>query len=88
MKSRLSTTLALTAAALVAATGLAAPANAQPPGYVKYGSYGWGDQCLGVGYYGQSQNRWQAYYCETVMPSGATGPGLYHLWVVPTATLA
>jgi hypothetical protein len=59
----------------------AAPAHAGAPGYVKQGSYGWGDQCLGIGYYGQTNHSWQAYYCETVMPSGATGPGLYTLWV-------
>jgi spermidine/putrescine-binding protein len=82
MKKRLLATMALTATAVVAAVSLAAPAQAQVPGYVKYNSYGWGDQCLGIGYYGQTNHTWQAYYCETVAPSGATGPGLYNLWVL------
>jgi hypothetical protein len=78
---RLAATLALTAATVVAAVGLATPAQAGAPGYVRQGLYGWGDQCLGVGYYGYTNHQWNAYYCETISPSGATGPGLYALWV-------
>ena len=32
-------------------------------------------------YYGKQQGQWTYYYCVTVAPSGATGPGLYELWV-------
>jgi hypothetical protein len=77
MKKRL---LALTAAAVAMATfGLSAPAFAG--GYVKQGSYGWNDQCLGVGYNGVVNHTWTSYYCDTIFPSGATGPGLYNLYV-------
>ena len=81
MKNHLVPALSLTAAAVVAAVSLGSPAQAQLPGYVKYGSYGWGDQCLGVGYDGYTNHTWASYYCDTVTPSGATGPGLYNLWV-------
>jgi hypothetical protein len=81
MMTRLATRIALIIVAIAAAIGIAAaPANAT--GYVKQGSYGWGDQYLGVGYYGVQNHQWQSYYCETVQPSGATGPGLYYLWVL------
>lgn len=77
MKKRL---LALTAAAVAVGTlGLAAPAQAS--GYVRQGSYNWNDQCLGVGYNGVQNHTWTAYYCDTVSPSGPTGPGLYVLYV-------
>jgi hypothetical protein len=78
---RLMTTLALTTAAVAAATALATPAQAGAPGYTRQGTYGWGDQCLGVGYYGQQNHSWTYYYCETVVPSSWSGPGRYDLWV-------
>lgn len=78
---RLVVGLALTAAVAVGAVGLGSSAQAGAPGYTRQGLYGWGDQCLGVGYYGQQNHRWSTYYCATITPSGATGPGLYELWV-------
>jgi hypothetical protein len=79
MKNRLVAAAALFTAATVATIGLASPAQAS--GYVKYGSYGWGDQCLSIGSNGATNHTWTAYYCTTVTPSGATGPGLYNLYV-------
>jgi hypothetical protein len=78
---RIVTGLALTATAIVAAASLASPAQAGLPGYVRQGLYGWGDQCLGIGYYGQSNHSWTYYYCNTVVPSSWDGPGSYELWV-------
>jgi hypothetical protein len=78
---RLATGLALTAATVVAVFGLASPAQAGVPGYTRQGLYGWGDQCLGVGYYGQTNHSWTNYYCATITPSSWNGPGLYELWV-------
>jgi len=78
MKKRL---VALTASAVAIATlGLAAPAHAG--GYVRQGVYNWGDQCLGIGYYGLQNHTWSAYYCETQTPSSPSGPGSYILYVV------
>lgn len=74
-------TLTLTAAALVAAFGLGSPAQAEAPGYVKHSTYGWPDHCQGVGYQGQNNHTWSAYYCETVIPTNWNAPGLYYLWV-------
>jgi hypothetical protein len=45
------------------------------------GSYGWNDQCLSIGSNGVTNHTWTAYYCTTVTPSDATGPGLYNLYV-------
>ncbi|WP_329101291.1 hypothetical protein OG792_20655 [Micromonospora sp. NBC_01699] len=73
--------LALTAAAVMAAIGLASPAQANAPGYVKQGVYGWADQCAGVGYTGQANQLWSNYYCTTIIPSRWSGPGHYELWV-------
>ncbi|WP_432843475.1 hypothetical protein [Dactylosporangium sp. CA-092794] len=78
---RLVTGLALTAAIVVGSVGLGTAAQASAQAYHKQGVYNWGDQCLGVGYYGKQQGQWTYYYCVTVVPSGATGPGLYELWV-------
>ena len=71
----------MAATVVVAVVGVTAPAQAGAPGYTRQGIYGWGDQCLGIGYYGQTQGRWTSYYCQTITPSGATGPGSYELWV-------
>jgi hypothetical protein len=73
--------LSLTAATIVAAFSLGSPAQAEVSTYVKHGTYGWPDQCLGVGHQGKINNSWSAYYCETVIPTNWTAPGLYHLWV-------
>jgi hypothetical protein len=73
--------VALTAAIVVGSGGLGTAAQASAQTYHKQGSYGWGDQCLGIGFYGKQQGQWTGYYCVTVTPSGATGPGLYELWV-------
>lgn len=73
--------LALTAAVVVGSAGLGTAAQASALAYHKQGLYGWGDQCLGVGYSGKQQGLWTSYYCVTDTPSGATGPGLYELWV-------
>jgi hypothetical protein len=81
MKSRLVATLALTATAVVTALSIGSAAQAGLPGYVKQGSYNWGDQCQSIGYAGQANHTWQYYYCETVSPSSWDGPGLYNLWV-------
>ncbi|HUR05940.1 MAG TPA: hypothetical protein VM347_25565 [Nonomuraea sp.] len=81
MKSRIPAALTLTAATLVAAISLSSPAQADVPGYVKQGTYGWPDQCLGIGYDGQTNNTWRYYYCETVIPTNWNAPGLYYLWV-------
>ncbi|WP_188191308.1 hypothetical protein [Nonomuraea sp. SYSU D8015] len=81
MKSRILAALALAAATLVTAFSLGSPAQAAAPGYVKQGSYGWPDQCLGVGHQGQVNHTWSSYYCETVIPTNWNAPGLYHLWV-------
>jgi hypothetical protein len=76
---RLVAGMALTATSIVATIGLAAPAQAAA--YVHHGTYGWGDQCLGVGYYGKTNNQWTSYYCTTIVPSSWNGPGRYELWV-------
>jgi hypothetical protein len=81
MKSRVVTALSLAVAGVAAAVGLAAPAQAGAPGYVQQGTYGWPDQCQGIGYYGQQNHQWQQYYCETVVPTNWTAPGQYRLWV-------
>ncbi len=81
MKLRSSAALALTAAALVAASTLASPALATSSAYVKQASYGWPDQCQWFGNQGQVNNTWSSYYCETVIPTNWSSPGLYHLWV-------
>jgi hypothetical protein len=81
MKRRLVASLALTATAVLTTLTLSSPAQAGAPGYVKYGSYNWGEQCTFTGTQGLNNHTWQFYYCETVSPSGATGPGLYNLWV-------
>ena len=60
MKNRLVAAAALVAAATVATIGLASPAQAA--GYVKYGSYGWNDQCLSIGSAGVTNHTWTAYY--------------------------
>jgi hypothetical protein len=73
--------LALIIAASVGSLGIGTAAQASAQAYHKQGIYGWGDQCLGVGYYGKQQGQWTNYYCVTVVPSGATGPGRYELWV-------
>lgn len=82
---RISTALGLAALAGVTATvGLAAPAHASATsssGYVLYATYGWGDQCNGIGSYGQQQGKWQFWYCDMIAPSGADGPGDYALYV-------
>lgn len=70
--------------ALVAAAAgaiVAVPAAAQASGYTLQGRYGHADQCAGIGYYGKQNHQWSQYYCNTVTPAGATGPGLYELWV-------
>ena len=83
MKSRFVTALSLTAAALVAAVGMSAPAQADgPPGYTRQGVYTWPDYCSGVGYQGVTNHSWRAYYCETVIPTNYNGPGVYYLWVL------
>jgi hypothetical protein len=81
MRSRLVATLVLTTTAVITAIGLAIPAQAGLPGYVKYGSYGWNEQCLNIGYTGQANHTWHYYYCETVGASTWDAPGLYNLWV-------
>ncbi|MFI7703900.1 hypothetical protein [Nonomuraea sp. NPDC049480] len=81
MKSRTLAALTLTAAALVTASSFGSPAHAEVPGYVKQGTYGWPDQCLGVGHQGQTNHSWRLYYCETVIPTNWSAPGLYYLWV-------
>jgi Spy/CpxP family protein refolding chaperone len=81
MKSRPPAALALAAAALVAASALASPALAASAAYVKQGSYGWPDQCQWFGQQGQTNHTWSSYYCETVIPTNWTAPGLYNLWV-------
>ncbi|MEU4231012.1 hypothetical protein AB0F17_42545 [Nonomuraea sp. NPDC026600] len=81
MKSRMLAALTLTAATLVAAVSLSSPAQAEIPGYVKQGTYGWPDQCNGIGYSGQTNQTWRFYYCETVIPTNWNAPGLYYLWV-------
>jgi len=73
--------LALSAAVVVGSAGIGTAAQASALAYHKQGLYGRGDQCLGVGYYGQQQGQWTSYYCVTITPAGATGPGLYELWV-------
>jgi len=73
--------LALTSAVVAGAVGAGSAASASALAYHKQGIYGWGDQCLGIGYYGKQQGQWTDYYCVTVTPSGATGPGTYELWV-------
>jgi hypothetical protein len=73
--------LTLTTAAVLGTAAVGTTAQASALAYHKQGIYGWGDQCLGVGYYGKQQGQWSNYYCVTVTPSGATGPGLYELWV-------
>jgi len=74
--ARVATVLAL-AGALVGVGATAAQAA-----WRLAGTYGWPDQCLGVGYYGVQQGQWAQYYCETVVPANpASGPGLYKLWV-------
>jgi hypothetical protein len=80
MKSRLLATLALTVTAAVAAVGLSSPAQAEVPGYVKVGAYGWPEQCANIGYTGVVNHTWSVYYCETVSPASWDGPGLYYLW--------
>jgi hypothetical protein len=83
MKMRIVTALALTAAAVTAAVGLSAPADASgPPGYVAYNHYTWPDWCSGVGYAGVTNHTWRSYYCETVIPTNFNGPGDYILWVL------
>jgi hypothetical protein len=79
---RFMTALGLTAATALVAVGLAAPAQAGAPGYVKAGSYGHGDQCLNIGQIGVNNHSWASYYCETVTPATWSAPGLYNLWVL------
>lgn len=82
MKRRLVASTALTAGAVVTTLAFGSPAQAAPAGYVKYGSFNWGDQCNSIGTQGVADHAWQSYYCDTVSPSGPTGPGLYNLWVL------
>ncbi|WP_433512335.1 hypothetical protein ACQP2T_52725 [Nonomuraea sp. CA-143628] len=81
MKSRPLAALTLAAATLITAFSFASPAQAEIPGYVKQGTYGWPDQCAGIGYDGQINHTWRQYYCETVIPTNWNAPGLYYLWV-------
>jgi hypothetical protein len=74
-------TLALIIAGAAGSLGIATAAQASALTYHKQGIYGWGDQCHSIGYHGKQQGQWSSYYCVTVTPSGATGPGLYELWV-------
>ncbi|MEU7863190.1 hypothetical protein [Nonomuraea sp. NPDC049141] len=78
---RILAALTMAAATLVATISLSSPAQAEIPGYVKQGTYGWPDQCNGIGYYGQTNGTWRFYYCETVIPTNWNAPGLYYLWV-------
>ncbi|NJP93023.1 hypothetical protein HCN51_26850 [Nonomuraea sp. FMUSA5-5] len=80
MKSRPLAALALTAAALLASPAVAVSA-ATSAAYVKQASYGWPDQCQWFGAQGQANHTWSSYYCETVIPTNWTAPGLYNLWV-------
>jgi hypothetical protein len=82
MKSRLAAAVVLAATGVVAAVSVASSAQASASGYVKYASYGWNEQCLNIGYTGQLNHAWSSYYCQTISPSGATGPGLYNLYVL------
>jgi hypothetical protein len=82
MKRRLAASLALTTTAVLTTLTLGTAAQAGAPGYVKYGSYNWGEQCNNIGATGQYNHTWQWYYCETISPSSPTGPGLYNLWVM------
>ena len=73
--------LVLAAATAVALIAFGSPAQAGAPGYTKQGTYGHGDQCLGIGSYGQTNHQWTSYYCETITPATWSAPGLYELWV-------
>ena len=77
---KLMTGVALTVTALAATLSISTAAQAAG-GYQLQGRYGHSDQCAGIGYYGQQNHQWAQYYCNTVTPAGATGPGLYELWV-------
>jgi hypothetical protein len=83
MNRRLTAPLASAAAAVIAMTTLASPAQAAPlPGYVKYKTFGWPDACSSAGSYYQQQGLYRFYYCDTVVPAQpASGPGVYDLWV-------
>ena len=76
--------LALTSA--VAVVGLSAPAQAATikpaSSYVLYGAYNWPDQCQSIGYAGEQAGQWSSYYCDTIDPASADGPGLYDLYVL------
>jgi hypothetical protein len=49
--------------------------------FVYYASYGHLDQCYYFGSIGKARGSWASFYCQTVMPEGPTGPGLYTLFV-------
>lgn len=79
---RIATLLGVAAlAAIPAAVGLAAPAQASPNAYVLDKSYGWPDACSSAGYAGQQAHQWSAYYCDAVYPASWDAPGLYDLYV-------
>lgn len=61
--------------------GLGASTAQAYPGWTLAGSYGWGDQCLGIGHYGVAKGSWDRYFCEEISPSGPFSPGYYKLWV-------
>jgi hypothetical protein len=83
MRKRLLASLALTAASVVTALTLGSPAAQATgyPGYVKYGTYNWREQCNNISYEGLAAHRWQFSYCDEISPSTANTPGLYFLWV-------
>jgi len=75
--------LALTS--IVAAVGFSAPAQAATvkpaTSYVLYNVYNWPDQCDYFAYQGYLAGQWVSYYCLTVSPYSADGPGVYDLYV-------